>query len=435
MPPNMESTAKGVTGRKERDSESPATPPKRKGLLAFLGPGFLITLGFIDPGNWATNLAGGSLFGYSLLWVITLSTLMLILLQNMSAKLGIVTGRSLADNVRQHFPRPVAWLLGVTIIIACIFTTIAEYLGAALGLLILFGWPIWVGALLTFLFVLVGTWFPQYRKLEFLLIGFLSIIGVIYVIELFIVKPDWSLAMPALVVPHLDHTSIYVAMGMLGAVIMPHNIYLHSNVVQSRHQIHYDRQEQRRMIRYQMIDTVLAMGTGWLVNSAMIIVAAAVFFKVGLEVTSIEQAAETLRPLAGHLASVLFGVALLCSGLGSSMTSSMAQANVVTGYLGKPSDTKTNWWRYALILTTVPALAVILMGFDSFQLLVASQVALSIQLPFTIIPLLLLVRKHKVMGDFRSKPLEFWLAVLIAVVIILLNLLLLYQTFGGEFAW
>lgn len=433
MPPHVDSVADGAMKRKGGDGS--ASPAKRKGLLAFLGPGFLITLGFIDPGNWATNLAGGSLFGYSLLWVITLSTLMLILLQNMSAKLGIVTGKSLAENVREHFPRGVSYLLGVSITIACIFTTIAEYLGAALGLYILFGLPIWLGALGTFVFVLIGTWFPQYRKLEFLLIGFLSIIGIIYVIEMIIVKPDWSVALPAMVVPHLDHTSIYVAMGMLGAVIMPHNIYLHSNVVQSRRMLDITVPEKRRMMRYQMIDTILAMGTGWLVNSAMIIVAAAVFFKVGLEVTSIEQAAETLRPLAGDLAAVLFGIALLCSGLGSSMTSSMAQTHVVAGYLGKPSNMKSNWWRAVLVLTTLPALAVIMMGFDSFKLLIASQVALSIQLPFTILPLLWLARRKKVMGEFRSKALEFTLAVGIAVVIIGLNVLLLYQTFGGEFAW
>jgi manganese transport protein len=408
---------------------------KRKGLLAFLGPGFLITLGFIDPGNWATNLAGGSTYGYSLLWVITLSTLILILLQNMSVRLGIVTGKSLAENVRAHCPRPLAWLLGVSIVIACVATSIAEYLGAALGLQILFGIPVWLGAILTLGFVLFTVWFPQYRKIETLLIAFLAVIGIIYVVEMFIVQPDWSAAFPAMVVPHVGSESIYVAMGMLGAVIMPHNLYLHSNVVQERNSFDHTELEKKRMIRYQFIDTLLSMGTGWLINSAMIIVAAAVFFRYGVEVTSIEQAAETLRPLAGHLASTLFGVALLCSGLGSSVTSSMAQAHVVTGYLGQPGDTKSKPWRLALLLTSLPAMAVIALGFDSFQLLIFSQVVLSLQLPLTIIPLLALARSRNVMGHFRSRRGEFALAVLSTVVIVLLNVLLLYQTFGGQFSW
>jgi len=416
-------------------SNTTGTVSKRKGLLAFLGPGFLVTLGFIDPGNWAANLAGGSVHGYSLLWVITLSTLILILLQNMSARLGIITGKSLAENVRAHLPRPLAWLLGASILVACVATSIAEYLGAALGMQILFGLPIWAGALLTLGIVLAAVWFPQYRKLEMLLIGFLSMIGLIYVIELFIVGPDWNAALPSAVIPHLDSSSIYVAMGMLGAVIMPHNIYLHSNVVQDRNRAGMTELEQRRMIRYQFVDTLLAMGTGWLVNSAMIIVAAAVFFGAGVEVASIEQAAETLRPLAGPLASLLFGVALLCSGLGSSITSSMAQANVVTGYLGKSGNMKSKAWRTAVVLTALPALGVILIGFDSFQLLILSQVILSIQLPLTILPLLALVRNRRVMGRFASGPLEFTLAVLAAAVIIGLNLLLLYQTFGGSFGW
>nr|WP_236588056.1 Nramp family divalent metal transporter [Tumebacillus amylolyticus] len=395
----------------------------------------MITLGFIDPGNWATNLAGGSSFGYSLLWVITLSTLILILLQNMSVRLGIVTGKSLAENVRAHCPRPLAWLLGVSIIIACIATSIAEYLGAALGLQILFGIPIWLGAILTLGFVLITVWFPQYRRIETVLIGFLAVIGIIYVIEMFIVHPDWGTAFPAMVMPHIDSSSIYVAMGMLGAVIMPHNLYLHSNVIQERNSFTFTELEKRRMIRYQFVDTLLAMGTGWLVNSAMIVVAAAVFFRYGMEVTSIEQAAATLQPLAGHLASILFGVALLCSGLGSSVTSSMAQAHVVTGYLGKPSDTKSKVWRTALLLTSLPAMAVIAVGFDSFKLLIFSQVVLSLQLPLTIIPLLFLVKSRKVMGNFSSRPFEFTLAILSTVIIVLLNLLLLYQTFGGQFSW
>jgi manganese transport protein len=434
MTPELETASQdSIHRRSKKDSTDHDLP--RKGLLAFLGPGFLITLGFIDPGNWATNLAGGASYGYSLLWVITLSTLMLILLQNMSARLGIVTGKSLAENVRQHVPRPLAWVLGGTILLACISTTIAEYLGASLGLHLLFGLPIWLGAVLTLAFVLVSVWFPQYKRIEMMLIGILAVIGIIYVVEMIIVKPDWSAALPATVLPRLDSGSIYVAMGMLGAVVMPHNLYLHSNVVQNRNSMDYSIIEKRKMIRYQFVDTLLAMGTGWLVNSAMIIVAAAVFFRHGVEVNSIEQAADTLRPLAGELATLLFGVALLCSGLGSSVTSSMAQADVVTGYLGRSGEMKSKVWRTALILTALPAMLVIMLGFDSFKLLIFSQVALSIQLPFTILPLLWLVRSRKIMGNFRSKKIEFSLGVLAGLVIIFLNVLLLLQTFGWSFGW
>lgn len=437
--PNMETTTEGNMRRDKTQDLTPEQrqkPPKRKGLLAFLGPGFLITLGFIDPGNWATNLAGGSTYAYSLLWVITLSTLILILLQNMSARLGVVTGKSLAENIRTHCPKPLAAVLGISIVIACIATSVAEYLGAALGLNILFHIPIWLGGILTVAFVLTAVWFPQYKRIETLLIGFLSLIGLIYIIEMIIVHPQWGSALPALFVPHVDSSSIYVALGMLGAVIMPHNLYLHSNVIQTRtDDSDLPLHEKKRMIRYQFIDTLLAMGTGWLVNSAMIIVAAAVFFHVGMEVTSIEQAAQTLTPLAGKLAAVLFGVALLCSGLGSSMTSSMAQAHVVTGYLGKSGDTKSKAWRTALIVTALPAMLVIALGFDSFKLLIFSQVVLSLQLPLTIIPLLLLVKSKKIMGRFKSSKLEFSLAVLSTIIIVLLNALLLYQTFGGTFRW
>lgn len=436
----MNSTPDASLQRSERSERSerktePPTVQKRKGLLAFLGPGFLITLGFIDPGNWATNLAGGSTYGYSLLWVITLSTLILILLQNMSVRLGIVTGQSLAENIRTHFSKPITALLGLTIVLACIATSVAEYLGAALGLNILFHIPTWLGAILTLLFVLLAIWLPQYKKLEKLLIGFLSLIGLIYVVEMILVHPSWSTAVPAMFVPHLGSGSIYVALGMLGAVIMPHNIYLHSNVVQTRQLGDDNIPSKKRMIRYQFIDTLLAMGTGWLVNSAMIIVAAAVFFKFGVEVTSIEQAADTLRPLAGPLASVLFGIALLCSGLGSSVTSSMAQAHVVTGFLGKSGEMKSKWFRTALVLTTLPAMGVIALGFDSFKLLIASQVVLSLQLPLTIIPLLVLVKRRKVMGEFASSTWEFAFATLATVVIVALNLLLLCQTFGWSFNW
>ncbi|HQG54171.1 MAG TPA: Nramp family divalent metal transporter [Thermoleophilia bacterium] len=399
-------------------------------LLRYLGPGFIVTIGFIDPGNWATNIAGGSQFGYDLLWVVSLSTLMLIFLQHLSAKLGIVTGRSLAANVRAHLPKPVAWVAGVTIVVACMATDLAEYLGAALGFFILFGLPLWLGAPLTVALVFLAILGQQYHRLERMIVVFLAIIAGCYVIELFLVSPDWATAAPHWAVPSLDRASILVALGMLGAIVMPHNIYVHSNVIQSRE---WDMRPEtrRRLMNFELIDTTLAMGMGWLVNSAMIIVAAAVFFRHGVEVTSIEQAADTLQPLVGPVARFLFGLALLVAGLASSITSSLAEANVVTGYLGLPEDPRSAAYRIGLVATSIPAMVVIALATDPYQTLIVSQVVLSVQLPFTMLPLLWLVRSRRVMGEERTGPVQTVTGLVLAGIIIGLNVFMLYATFFG----
>ncbi len=398
-----------------------------KYLLRFLGPGFLITIGFIDPGNWATNMSGGSDFRYDLLWVITLSTLMLILIQNMSARLGIATGKSLGVNIHEGFSRPVSALLGVTIVTACAATDVAELLGGAIGFRLLLGFPLWLGALIT---VLLETFFivsQRYHKLEKIIIGFLGIIALAYLLELFIVKPDWTRVLPAMVIPRINGSSIYIAMGILGAVVMPHNIFLHSNVILSR-KWGTTAAEKRSLIKYEKVDTALAMGTGWAVNSAMIVVAAAVFFKNGIHIESLQQASASLKPLAGNLAGFLFAIALLAAGISSSTTSSMAEVNVITAFLGKPEDSSTLLYKVSTFITAVPSFIIILLKVDTFKILIFSQVILSIQLPFTLIPLLLLCRKKDLMGDFRSKNGEFFLALLTSGIIIALNLYLLYST-------
>ena len=399
-------------------------------LLRYLGPGFIVTIGFIDPGNWATNIAGGSQFGYALLWVVSLSTLMLIFLQHLSAKLGIVTGRSLAANVRERLPAPVVWLAGVTIVLACIATDLAEYLGAALGFYLLFGLPLWLGAPLTVGLVFLAILGQQYHKLERMIVAFLAVIAGCYIVELFLVGPNWAAAAPRWVVPSLDGASILVALGMLGAIVMPHNIYVHSNVILSRD---WDLapERRRRLMNFELIDTSLAMGMGWLVNSAMIIVAAAVFFSAGVDVSSIEQASETLEPLVGPLARFLFGLALLVAGLASSITSSLAEANVVTGYLGRPEDPRSRAYRIGLVVTSLPAMIVIVLGVDSYMALIVSQVLLSVQLPFTIVPLLWLSRSRRVMGGYRMGGVQLAVGVLIAMIVIGLNVFLLYQLFSG----
>jgi manganese transport protein len=269
-----------------------------------------------------------------------------------------------------------------------------------------------------------------YHRLERMIVVFLAIIALCYVIELFLVQPDWKEAAPYWIIPSVDGSSILVALGMLGAIVMPHNIYVHSNVIQSRDWA-TEPAQRRRMMNFELIDTTLAMGMGWLVNSAMIVVAAAVFFVNGVSVDSIEQASATLEPLVGPLSRFLFGTALLVAGIASSITSSLAEANVVTGYLGRPEDPHTRFYRVGLVVTSLPAMFVIALGVDSYKALIVSQVMLSVQLPFTIIPLLWLSRSRRVMGDDHMGIVQTGVGVLLAGIIIGLNAFLLYQVFWG----
>jgi manganese transport protein len=398
-----------------------------KKILRFLGPGFIVTVGFIDPGNWATNIEGGSTFGYQLLWVITLSTIMLIIIQHMAAKVGIATGKSLAVNIRENFSAPVSLFLGITIVLACVATDVAELIGGAIGFNLLFRFPLWLGALMTVLLEIFLIISQRYHRLETIIIGFLAIIGICYLIEILLVHPEWTKVAPSIIVPKVNRSSIYIAMAILGAVVMPHNIFLHSNVIHSR-KWGVSENEKMTLIKYEKIDTLTAMFMGWLVNSAMIIVAAAVFFHNNVTVDSIEQASATLKPLAGSFAGLLFAIALLFAGVGSSVTSSMAEVNVITGFLGKPEDPRTLLYKFSVFITAIPSFLIILFSLNTFRILIFSQVVLSIQLPFTLIPLLILCKKKKLMGAFRSNYKEFIAAVIISMIVILLNIYLLYST-------
>ncbi|MBI1912378.1 MAG: Nramp family divalent metal transporter [Deltaproteobacteria bacterium] len=402
-------------------------------LLKYLGPGFLVTVGFIDPGNWATNIAAGSEFNYSLLWVITLSTLMLIFLQHMSAHLGIVTGDCLSESCRKWFPKWVNIIFGGSIMIACIATALAEFLGASIGLTILFGFPLYLSAIISGSFILALVTIQKYDTIEHIIISFVSVIGFCYLLELYLVGPDWVQAARAAVMPKIGSAEIFIAMGMLGAVVMPHNIYLHSEVIQKRNYTATDEKRKRQLLRYEFLDTLLAMGTGWLINSAMIIVAAAVFYKHGVLVKDVVQAAETLRPLAGNLAELLFAVALLCAGISSSITACLAGGTVFTGFLGKEIDAQKIWFRGGVLITAVPAILLIMILKNTYMTLIWSQVILSIQLPLTIIPLIILTRSRKVMGRYANGRFENFLMYLCGGIIIFLNILLLLSFFGVSF--
>jgi manganese transport protein len=393
----------------------------------FMGPAFLVSVGYIDPGNWATNIVGGSSFGYTLLWVLLLSNLMAILLQILSAKLGVATGKSLAENCRAHFSKPVSMFLWGTAELAAMATDLAEFLGAALGIYILFGIPLFpaavLGGIVTFGILLLHRY--GYRVVEIVIFCFVAVVALVYVFEIFSSRPDWMQIGYHVFVPNLDSASLFVAIGMLGATVMPHNIFLHSSVVKHRLKPGDD-EHNYKVYRYSILDSSIALNLAWFINSSMIIMAAAVFFTSGSGVASIEEAHSTLVPLLGGFASMAFAVALLSAGLSSSVTGTMAGQYILEGFM----NVRIPLWTRRLI-TMVPALIIIGMGVNTLHALVLSQVILSMQLPFTIIPLILFTRSKKIMGRYANKPITNVLVWLVALIVISLNVILLYQVFSG----
>ena len=419
------------------DPQFKILPSYRRGeLWSYFGPAFVASIAYIDPGNFATNIEGGTRFGYSLLWVLLWSNAMAILVQYLAAKLGIATGRTLPQNCRQHFSRPVNLGLWVAAELAAVATDLAEFLGAALGFYLLFHIPLLAAALVTtvLVFLMLAVELYGYRKLEQLIMGFVVGIAGCYAIELFLARPVWRDVARGVAVPQIDSSSIYVAVGMLGATVMPHVVYLHSALVQKRvkpNEFNCPTGQwltRLRHARYELIDVLVAMNGAWLINSAMIIMAAAVFYHTGQRVTSIESAHQTLRPLLGSLSATAFALALLLSGLSSSAVGTMAGQVIIEGFL----DIKFPIFLRRLI-TVIPALVVIGIGLDPLKILVLSQVVLSFALPFALVPLIILTRRGDIMGDLCNSRRTSWLAYLSAGVIIALNALLLYQAFGGQF--
>lgn len=401
--------------------------------VGYLGPGFFVTVGFIDPGNWATNVAAGADFGYTLLWVVTLGTLVLILWQHMSAHLGIVTGRCLAEAVPAHMGKAATVVYGSTAMAACAATALAEVLGAALGLNILFGTPMRLAIVASAVFAGALVLMQRYSILEKVIVGFVSAIGLCYLAEMFLIKPDWGATAVGLVVPKLGSNTILIAMGVLGAVVMPHNMYLHSEVVQNRHWYGKSEAETRKLLRFEFVDTVVAMLVGMGINCAMMIVAAAVFHTHGVHVHDLAQASATLKPLAGNLACLLFGAALLMAGISSLMTASVSGGTVFSGYLGKETDLTSNFFRAGLLLTLLLAAVSALLVRNTFTALIWSQVCLSIQLPLTMLPLFLLTASRKVMGNYANRIAENALMVISGLLIVALNVLLVMQLSGIRF--
>jgi manganese transport protein len=398
-------------------------------LLPFLGPAFIASIAYVDPGNFATNIQGGAQFGYELLWVIMGSNLMAMLLQALSAKLGIATGRNLAEHCRERFPRWVVWTMWVLMELVAMATDLAEFLGAAVALNLLFGLPLWIAGLLTAVitFVILSLERYGFRPLEAVITGFLVIIALSYLVELLLGHPNWTSIIYNSFVPHFTNTeSILLATGILGATVMPHAIFLHSALTQGRVVVKKPEQ-QKRLFRFEIIDVIIAMAIASLVNAAMLITAAATFFKTGTNVGTIEQAYQTLQPLLGPAAGIVFGIALLASGLSSSSVGTMAGQVIMQGFLHFHIPP---WVRRTV--TIIPSLIVIFLGLDPTRTLVISQVVLSFGLPFAIIPLVMFTSNKKLMGVLVNKRITTLLAILSAALIIALNFFLLYQTLFGK---
>jgi len=417
-----------AAGREEQQGAAGRLGRIRR-VLPFLGPAFVASVAYIDPGNFATNIQGGARFGYLLLWVILMSNLMAMLIQSLSAKLGIATGRNLAEVCRDHFPRPLVYGMWVVAEMVAMATDLAEFLGAAIGFNLLFHIPLLPAGILTGVVTFVILALERFgaRPLEAVIAAFVGVIAVSYVIETALASPDWGTLGRHALVPQLEgEESLLLAVGILGATVMPHVIFLHSSLTQSRIRPK-DVAQARRIYHFEILDVVIAMGLAGLVNMAMLIMAAATFHAEGLiEIASIEEAYRTLTPLLGPLASTVFAISLLAAGLSSSTVGTMAGQVIMQGFLNWHIPV---WLRRAI--TMAPALVVIALGLDPTRTLVISQVILSFGIPFALIPLVLFTRDRRIMGDLVNQTWTTRVAWLVASVIVGLNVFLLVATFQG----
>jgi manganese transport protein len=414
-------------------------------ILAFLGPAYLVSVGYMDPGNWATDLQGGAQFGYSLIWVLLMSNLMALLLQGLSARLGIVRRRDLAQANREVYPPLVNFSLYIFAEVAIAACDLAEVLGMALGIYLLTGLPLIWGVGITVLDTLILLWLQRYgiRKLEAFIIALVAVIGLSFLIEIFLAKPDLSLVAKGFIPGMLNNNALYIAVGIIGATVMPHNLYLHSALVQTR-KIKPDAQSIKRALKYNMIDSTIALNAAFFVNAAILVLAASVFFSTGnTQVAKIEDAHQLLAPLLGSkLAPVLFAVALIAAGQSSTITGTLAGQIVMEGYLKLRINPLLRRLITRLIAITPAVLTILIYGNDKIDaLLVLSQVILSVQLGFAVIPLIHFVSDKNTMGEFAIKTPTKIAAWLVATVLVFLNVkmvveqaLPLFET-DGNWIW
>jgi manganese transport protein len=399
-------------------------------LLPFLGPAFIASVAYMDPGNFATNIQGGAQFGYRLLWVIVFSNLMAMLIQALSAKLGIATGYNLAEQCRNHFPRPVVIFMWVLMELVAMATDLAEFLGAALGFNLLLGIPLWVAGILTAIatFLILGLERYGFRPLEAVITSLIGVVAISYLVETILDRPHWGQVLYHAVVPSFSGAeSVVIATGILGATIMPHAIFLHSALTQNRIVVR-EPLLLKRLFRFEIADVLIAMSMASLVNAAMLIMAASTFFARGhTSVGTIQEAHQTLVPLLGPAASWVFAISLLASGLSSSSVGTMAGQVIMQGFLQRHI---APWLRR--VVTMAPSLLVISLGLDPTRTLVLSQVVLSFGLPFAIIPLVIFTSRKDVMGVLVNRRITTILVGLAAALIVSLNIFLLVQVFVGR---
>lgn len=393
----------------------------------YIGPGLLVTVGFIDPGNWASNFAAGSDYGYALLWVVTLSTVMLIVLQHNVAHLGIVTGLCLSEAATRYTPKWVARPILGSAVLASISTSLAEILGGAIALEMLFDIPIIWGSILTTVLVVIMLFTNSYKRIERAIIAFVSVIGLSFLYELVLVDIDWGLAARSWVVPSIPQGSLLIIMSVLGAVVMPHNLFLHSEVVQSREYNRKDEASIRKLLKYEFYDTLFSMGVGWAINSAMILLAVTTFFAHQTPVEELQQAKSLLDPLLGNQAGIIFALALLMAGISSTVTSGMAAGSIFAGIFGESYHIKDIHSRLGVLLSLGIALIIIMFIENPFQGLIISQMILSMQLPFTVFLQVGLTSSKRVMGQYANSRWSTFVLYTIAIVVSVLNIMLLFS--------
>jgi manganese transport protein len=394
--------------------------------LALLGPAFVACIAYVDPGNFATNIAGGSKYGYMLLWVLLGANLMAMLIQNLSAKIGIATGKNLPELCREHFPRPVSFGLWVQAELIAMATDLAEFVGAAIALNLLFGIPLLPSGLITAVaaFAILGLQSRGYRRFELAIIGFLAVILMGFLYDTLRIGFDAGEAAQGFV-PHFDGSdSILLATGILGATVMPHVIYLHSALTQNRVQAKDDA-ERRLLLRFNRVDVSIAMTLAGIINMSMLVIAASLFFGNGPEVDTIEKAHAGFKDLVGPSAAIAFALALLASGFASSSVGTYAGQVVMQGFIARTVPLAAR-----RAVTMAPALVVLAIGVDPTKALVISQVVLSFGIPFALVPLVLLTRRRDIMGALVNRPFTTALAGVVAAVISSLNVFLLVDTFG-----
>jgi manganese transport protein len=399
-------------------------------LLKYIGPGLMVTVGFIDPGNWASNFAAGAGYGNTLLWIVTLATIMLIFLQHNVAHLGIATGLCLSEATMLYIPKPIALTALGTAMLASISTTLAEILGAAIALNMLFHVPIRIGAVLAVLFASVMIFTNSYRRVEKWIIGFVSIIGLSFIYELTLAHIDWGDAGYRLFVPSIPHGSMVIVMSVLGAVVMPHNLFLHSEIIQSRQWNLQDETVIKRQLDYEFLDTLFSMVVGWAINGAMIMLAAATFFEHGIPVSELQQTYVTMRPLLGNSAPVVFAIGLLLSGIASTITSGIAAGSIYAGLYREPYDIKNRHSGFGIAVSFLLAAAVVFLIENPFRGLIYSQMILSIQLPITIFLQIYLTSSKQVMKNHANGPMFKISLLIVGILVTVLNFALLASLFG-----